>query len=199
MPRRTQSMAIVIGLLVLAAAVAAIWILVKLIGLQASLVWTGVVGFVAWSVRSSVEQKREYQRLLADRKRQQYQEFLTYLERAFVEVRAESGMSSRSRKAGRPAHGTETHAEDLATELRRWSMRLTLVGSDEVIRAFNLARAAAIESPDATARTSAMKQWAILWLAMRKDCGHPDTALGPSDMLASFVNDIDEYRDAIDK
>jgi hypothetical protein len=43
-----------------------------------------------------------------------------------------------------------------------------------------------------------LRGWGVLWLAMRKDCGHFDTKLTVTDMLASFVNDIEQYRTALE-
>ena len=83
-------------------------------------------------------------------------------------------------------------------EFCKWSLRLTLLGSDEVVRAWNAARRHGASAQEGAAGIAVLKEWGKLWLAMRKDCGHSDTKLTVSDVLASFVNDIDQYREVFD-
>jgi hypothetical protein len=168
--------------------VAAIWSLVHFAGLQASLLWTAIVGAGAWAVRSSIEQKREYQRLLAENKRTHYSEFLDFLNQ-FIGPTGKSGADQE--KVGE-------HDQVSLEELRKWSLRLTLIGSDEVVLAWNAVRLQVADAQDGKPGLSALRGWGRLWLAMRKDCGHPDTKLKPTDILASFVNDIEQHRRVMD-
>jgi hypothetical protein len=169
----------------------AIWSLVHFAGLQASLLWTAIVGAGAWAVRSSIEQKREYQRLLADKKRAHYFEFLDFLNR-FI------GPTGKPEPVAKDP-GEQLRDDHISLEeLRKWSLRLTLIGSDEVVRAWNAIRLQVTEPQEGTLGVGVLRGWGKLWLAMRKDCGHPDTQLKVTDILASFVNDIDEYRSALD-
>lgn len=46
--------------------VAAIWALIHFVGLQSSLIWTAIVGGIAWAIKTSIEQQRERRRVLAD-------------------------------------------------------------------------------------------------------------------------------------
>lgn len=172
-------------LFVAALVVATIWGLVNLIGLQASLIWTAIIGAMGWAVQSSVRQKQEYQRLLAEQKRLQYFEFLDFLNE-FASASLES---------------PESTSPERLLQLRRWSLRLTMIGSDEVVKAWNQAKGVGLidtnrqRADDQETRTLAiLSAWGGLWLAMRKDCGHFDTKLTVFDMLASFVNDIESYR-----
>lgn len=177
-----------IAVIVFAAAmvVGTIWALVHFVGLQASLIWTALLGAIAWVVQNAVHQQQEYRRLLADQKRQQYFEFLDFLN-SYIQV------------SGEPAK-EEENSERLR-QFRRWSLRLTMIGSDEVVRAWNQARNSALfampkgtEQEKLNNTIAIFRAWGALWLAMRKDCGHFDTKLTVPDMLASFVNDIDLYR-----
>lgn len=169
-----------------------IWTLVNFIGLQASLIWTALLGAIGWAVQSSIRQKQEYQRLLADQKRLQYFEFLDFLNE-FI---------GRPGGGTAPPVGTEPGQNaDRLLQLRRWSLRLTMIGSDEVVRAWNQARMSGIIEPTSQGRIdqeqqtlSLFRAWGGLWLALRKDCGHFDTTLTVPDVLASFVNDIESYR-----
>lgn len=177
---------ILIGLFILIAGVATIWSLVQYAGLQASLLWTGLIGAAAWAIRSNIEQKREYQKLLADRKREHYLQFLEFLA-GFIDTSGEDS----GKKVNNPRLKKTVSTE----ELRMWSLRLTLIGSDEVVSAWNRARQGQVDSDQPL---GIMKNWGKLWLAMRKDCGHFDTKLGVTDVLASFVNDIEMNREYLD-
>jgi hypothetical protein len=183
--------AVVIIVVIVATLVAAIWSLVHFAGLQASLLWTAVVGAGAWAVRSSIEQRREYQRLLADNKRAHYFEFLDFLNRFIGPTGTPEPVSKNATKEPR-------YDQVSLEEFRKWSLRLTLIGSDEVVRAWNATRLQATSAQEGNPGVTALRGWGRLWLAMRKDCGHPDTQLKVSDVLGSFVNDIDQYRSVVD-
>lgn len=175
---------VLLGFILFAAGIGAIWSLVHFAGLQASLLWTAIIGAAAWAIRSSVEQRREYQRLLAEQKRKHYFEFLDFMSR-FIDA---------------PGNGESTHLNEMRnhsvslSEFRMWSLRLTLIGSDDVVKAWNHAR---LNDPSAEGSLGILKNWGRLWLAMRKDCGHPDTQLGVTDVLNSFVNDIEKSREKL--
>ena len=182
----SRGRSIFLGLIALAICVGAIWGLVHFAGLQASLLWTAIVGAAAWAIRTSIEQRREYQRLLAEQKRKHYFEFLEFMSR-FIGTSGEGKAGRSTRKQDQPVP---------LNEFRMWSLRLTLIGSDEVVKAWNYARLNDSETDDSL---GVLKRWGRLWLAMRKDCGHPDTQLGVTDVLGSFVNDIEKSRESLDK
>ena len=148
------------------------WLLYRYSSVQNPLLWTAALGALGWAIRSSVEQKREYRRLMADKKREHYIHFLDFFSR-FI---------ASSQKEGSEGIPLE--------ELRRWSLLLTMTGSDEVVKRWNVARSSA----GTLDHVATLKVWGSLWLAMRKDCGHPHTRLDVADMLSSFVNDIEKYR-----
>lgn len=174
---------IIYTLFILVSSVIGIWLLVHFAGLQASLLWAAIIGAAAWAVRSSIEQKREYQRLLAEKKREQYLEFLDILNHFIGEG---------------PEGAAQPNEKFSILELRKWSLRLTLLGSDEVVRAWNSARLAIPDEQAESVGISGLKKWGKLWLAMRKDCGHLDTQLQVSEILSSFVNDIEQHRTTLD-
>lgn len=183
----SKALAVVVALAVLLVLVS--WGLIRLAGLEASLLWTAIVGAIAWAIRNSIEQKREHLRLLAETKREHYIEFLDFINSAIARNKVDESAGAAERN-NQPVLPIE--------EFRKWSLRLTLVGSDEVVQAWNDARlGGAIASKEGDA-VAVLKGWGKLWLAMRKDCGHSDTKLKVSDVLASFVNDIEQYRDAVD-
>lgn len=184
MKRTLKIAAVVIGITAL---VAALWALVSYAGLQASLLWTAIIGAAAWAIRSSIEQKREHQKLLAERKQEHYLQFLQFLSK-FMGPAGET-----DQKISNKAKQNQTPVP--LDELRMWSLRLTLIGSDEVVREWNNARSASHDPNDSL---FVLKNWGRLWLAMRRDCGHIDTQLGVTDVMAAFVNDVEKSRNYLD-
>jgi len=182
---------ILTGVVVVAILLVAIWSFVHFGGLQTSLLWTGLVGAAAWAVRSSVEQKREYQRLLAEKKRNQYLEFLDIMNRYF-------GAPQKLDPQPTGASAQPTHGEVSPEDFRKWILHLTLIGSDDVVRAWNATRLQALTEQGREGGVTVMRGWGRLLLAMRKDCGHPDTQLKVTDILVSFVNDIEQHRSILD-
>ncbi len=183
--------ALLIAVVVLALVGAGIWSLVNYAGLQASLLWTAIIGAAAWAIRSNIEQKREHQKLLAERKREHYLQFLEFLAKFIGTTGSpEAAKGVPNVAPGSPAVPLE--------ELRMWSLRLTLIGSDEVVRAWNRARLGGVTEQGQGDNFQVLRNWGRLWLAMRKDCGHLDTKLNVADVLASFVNDIEQNRASID-
>ncbi|SRR5258706_13531228 len=168
-----------------------IWSLVQYTGLQASLLWTTIIGAAAWLIRSNVERRREYERLLADRKREHYLQFLEFLSK-FVGP-------PQSNESNQSVTDTTRHNSPVPLEeLRMWSLRLTLIGSDDVVEAWNVARGGSANDSKQVDSFDNFRNWGRLWLAMRKDCGHMDTQLKVADVLASFVNDIEQHRTRLD-
>lgn len=161
------------------------WVLIHYAGLQTSLLWTAIVGAIAWAIRSNIEQKREHQRLLAESKRNHYLQFLEFLSRS-VSTSKEGATSSKGLQSPKAI-----------AELRMWSLRLTLIGSDSVVNAWNTARLDSTLSLQSNNEFGVLRSWGRLWLEMRRDSGHPDTKLEVSDVLASFVNDIEEHKHEI--
>jgi hypothetical protein len=174
-PARPGLLTTLIGLvMILAMFVGGVWGLTHLVGLHASLIWTAVVGGVAWLIKLGVEQQKDRRRILAAEKRDQYLQFLDFLNETF----SVTGEPEAIRRSDDPAK---------LRQLRRWSLRLTLIGSDEVVKAFNVLRLGQ------TKHSSVLSVWGNLWLEMRKDCGHHDTKLTIADVLKSIVNDLDEH------
>lgn len=159
---------------------ASIWALVTIVGLQGSLIWTALAGFIAWAVKQTIEQQKERRRLLAAEKREQYLKFMDFMNEFFTST-------------GQGA--TEDASPERLRELRRWSLHLALIGSDDVVRAWNKVRLTGASNEG----TETLRLNGQLWLAMRKDCGHHDTSLSVSDMLAAIVNDVELHRDKLDR
>jgi hypothetical protein len=177
--------ALLIVVLCLAVLAACAWALVRYAGLEGSLLWTAIVGALAWAIRSNTEKKQEHLRLLGEKKREHYVAFLEFMNLAVSTVKSNGSSSKESGSLTSPAK---------LDEFRKWSLRLTLIGSDEVVRAWNAVRVAA---PEPREGLDILKDWGRLWLEMRKDCGHDDTKLTVADVLASIVNDMGQAKDKL--
>lgn len=92
---------------------------------------------------------------------------------------------------GLPA--AEANARLGSVNHRKAAFELKLVGTDEVVGAFNVfaryivdARTLPTESPG-----TLLRNWASLLLAIRKSVGEPGTSITPRDMVVDWINDID--------
>ena len=162
----------VVGLIVLVILVTAVggilyW-LAPMSGEISPLVWPALTAAAGWFVRSWIERSRAHERLLAEQKREQYFQLLDFMNEII-------------------SSGGDEPDEARINEWRRWALRLALVGSDDVVQKWNAARAGAKHGGLSNALL-----WGDLLLSMRKDCGHFGTQLDVRDMLATFVNDLDE-------
>jgi hypothetical protein len=174
--------AAVLGLVLLAGLIALFVYVLPKVGLEASLMWTAIIGGLGWLISTSSERKAEYRRILAEEKRKLYFEFIDFL--LSVMAMSESGKDVELNKE----------------EWRRWSLRLAMVASDDVLRAWNHIKGQAVDPADENRESAeVLKPWGKLLVAMRKDCGHADSAVKPSDLLSVFVNDVHLYRDTLDR
>ena len=140
---------------------------------------TAIGGFVVWLVRSQLEAiKRENERL-HDTRRGIYVEILSPMFSIF----------SKNTK-----HQDAGMRKILTVEYRKTMFEVTLMGSDNVVRALNTYMQHIYRS-DANSEESThetVKHWARLLLAIRKDLGNKGSKLKPVDMLRTQITDIDE-------
>lgn len=133
-------------------------------------------GFIAWGVRSTIEDYREAERQLAAERRALYQQvlepFLLPLITADDQAEAVSSMQ-------------ETVFD--SEEYKRAVFELSLFASDDVVRAFG----DITNSASNTASPSPMVLWSRLLLAVRKSVGNKGTRLTPVEILRPMINDVD--------
>lgn len=181
-PKPRSAWPVVVGLLLLTGLIALFVYVLPKVGLEASLMWTAIIGGLGWLISTSAERKAEYRRILAEEKRKLYFEFIDFMLSAMAT--SESGKE------------VELNKEDW----RRWSLRLSMVASDDVLRAWIHVRDQSGEPADERREAAEiLKPWGKLLVAMRKDCGHADSGVKPSDLLSVFVNDVHLYRHALDR
>jgi hypothetical protein len=181
---------LVVGTL-LSIGVAALYALSEAFGLQVSIFGTAVVGAFGWLVRTDLERRRAHELLLNEQKRNQYFQFLEILNKNFGTT-AEKDWNTADSSPSLPA-GERIDID----EFRLWSLRLTMIGSDEVVRAWNTARLAGMGQNPAEHLATLLRAYGQLLLEMRKDCGHHATKLTPLDMLASVVNEVELLKEAL--
>ena len=149
------------------------YLLVRAVGIEGSLIWSTLIAAIGWIISEHISRRREHQKLLAEQKRKMYFEFLEFFLSITIAVRE-----------GKKDEGIST---DQVNELSAWSLKLGLVGSDEVVKAWNAIRVCG-ETRDGTAMFAPI---AALLAAMRRDCGHYGTTLTPVDLLALMVKSED--------
>ena len=162
---RTVLLGFVALVILLGLAALALYVVTHEFGVKWSVISTAVGALIAWIVRADIEKRREYEKLLNQQKRDQYAKFIDVMNK-FLPITDEPREPPR------------------LSELREWSMKLMLIGSDDVLKSWNAARRPSVDGRETT------RAYVRLLLAMRRDSGHHHTKLRPSDMLSSFVNDL---------
>lgn len=188
MPASTNNKSImptVWALVLLLAAITAIAAFAYFVGPGESLLGTALIAAIGWLIRTNNERKREFEKLLNERKSEQYYKFLELLQ-GFFNLTDEDELADSATK--------EVPKETIA-ELKKWGFRLLMTGSDEVLRAWNEARAEAEpQEGDLASHRRILVRWARVLLAMRRDCGHFDTKLNEGDLLRVILKDSEEAR-----
>jgi hypothetical protein len=132
-------------------------------------------GFLAWAIRSTIEDYREAERQLTEERRRLYQQvlepFLLPLLMADDEAEAASALQT---------------AAFASSEYKRGVFELTLYASDDVVRAFG-----DITNKGDDPASNPLVLWARLLLAIRKSVGNKGTRLTTTDILRTTINDLD--------
>ncbi len=85
---------------------------------------------------------------------------------------------------------TTTELAKIGTELYGFAGDLMIVGSDEVIRAFNEFRYGMQDIEDAEDKSKVLTDMMMVVIKMRKDLGYTSTNIDPKDLLRIFINDL---------
>lgn len=175
----------------IAGVIAALYFGVLYLGLQAALAWAAFIVLLLLLMRIEVQRKHEQQRLLADRRREVYFELLNLLQKCFFSLN--------------PVQAALKHKQELQT----WSMRLALMGSDEVCRAWRTYYELAMgefeedeedeqEDPEDEPEDEDDVQYeqgrlfaaqVRLLAALRRDCGHLRTTLTRWDLMEMLAEE----------
>jgi len=140
-------------------------------------------GLAAWFIQSRVEQVRATEERLTAERRKVYAEILEPYIRMFAGVKSGEGVKEATEKI-------------LSFEYRKTSFELGLVGSDDVVRAYNdmmqfFFKAANEDGQDSS---QGILLWGALLLEIRRSLGNKDTKLDALDMLRGMITDIERLQ-----
>lgn len=136
---------------------------------------------MTWFVQSRLEERKRIEERLIGERTRVYSDILAPYIKLF----------------GGLGRGGEEQAmkQMLSHDYRKTAFELNLIGSDEVVRAYNALMATSFDAEKTGKQDPAemMRRWGELLLAIRKSQGNPKTKLGPTDMLRGMIKDIDQF------
>ena len=145
-------------------------------------IWTvlgaGLVGLTTWYVRLRGESNEREKGRLHDERRKIYLKILEPIIRAFASIK-------------NPEEAEKAFQQINTYEHRQVLFELNLIGSDEVVRAYNEFMQYLYRGEVDVRQL--MTYWGKLLLTIRKDLGNKGTGLSEVDMLRSQITDIDSF------
>jgi len=142
------------------------------------------VGFAVWYFQSRIDTLRRAQERLHDERRKIYSDVLEPFIRVFAGLREPKEMQKAMRQL-------------VSFEYRRTAFEFSLMGSDEVVRAFNDMMQYIYKfdgegeaKPDPK---QMMRLWGAFLLQIRKSVADPKTALTDVEMLRGIIKDVDAF------
>ncbi len=136
-------------------------------------------GLATWFIQSRVDEVRKTEEVLRSDRRRVYSEILEPYIRLFASMKSGSGQAA----------ATETI---LSFEYRKTSFELGLLGSDNVVRAYNEMMQFVFSGRGTTDSVQVMLMWGKLLLEIRRSLGNRKTGLSEVDMLRGMITDIDK-------
>lgn len=140
----------------------------------------GLGGFIAWIIKSKVEELRAIEERLREQRRTVYAKLIEPYVQLFADPKG----------AGK----AKALQSIVSYDYRRNAFDLNLLGSDEVIRAYNALMMHVYEADRTGQRDpkELMPLFGTLLLELRKSLGNKRTQLAPIDMLRGMIKDIDQ-------
>lgn len=137
-------------------------------------------GLIVWFVKSKIEELRAIEEKLRLERRKIYGDLLDPYIHLYADLKGEG-----SKKALKKI---------MSYDYRKTAFNLSLVGSDEVVRAYNnlMQHTYAAEKKGEQDPNTMMRLWGKLLLEIRKSLGNKKTNLDGIDMLRWLIKDIDE-------
>lgn len=144
-----------------------------------------VGGIITWFIRSRLEESRELERRLRDERSKVYIAILEPYIELFASISGGDQREDRMDKITKKV---------LSVEYRKTIFELGLLGSDEVVRAYNdlmryFFKLGTTEKQDMYEN---IRLWGTLRLEIRKSLGNKRTKLNAFDMLRGEIKDIDK-------
>jgi hypothetical protein len=138
-------------------------------------------GIISWILKNRADEYRTIKEKLNQEEREIYKKMLN----PYIEILAKQTEKS----------GSDNQPNISPSELRTTLFELNLIGSDNVIRAYNRILQNAYQN-ERTGKNDP-KQKVLLFgnllLEIRKSLGHKNTKLKPKDMFEGMIKDIDQY------
>jgi hypothetical protein len=148
---------------------------------------TALIGAATiWIVQKNLQEKKEIERRLSEKRQETYRDILDPFIRMLTNLKAEE---------------LSKEVEKLKSyEYKKITFELNLVGSDEVVLAYNnlmqyiyrIQRLHKSEGYEEKDPTELLRLWGNLMLEIRKSLGHKNTKLDEWDMFRGTIKDIDK-------
>jgi len=135
---------------------------------------TVIVSVISIMVAKYYERKLVIEQEIRQRKIPMYEEFIAFLFTVLM-----------SDKTGE----TKPSEQEMMAFFNKFTQKITIWGSDEVLLEWSRYRQASVDNPDDV--TNTLFRFEQLLLAIRKDTGHSNTNINRGDILRLFINDVD--------
>lgn len=143
----------------------------------------GTLGFVVWYIQSKIEKIQREQEKLHNDRRKIYSEILD----PYIKLLSKPNNDSEIQRVIKQL---------TSFEYKKKAFEFTLIGDDNVIKAFNdmMQHVYKSDKEGSTMDTShLMKLWGDFLLEIRRSVNNPKTSLTNRDMLRGFITDIDKF------
>ena len=136
-------------------------------------------GIIIWFIKSHIEELRATEERLREERWKIYGQILDPYVRLFADLKGQG-----------PAQAIK---KITSYEYRKTAFDFNLVGSDNVVRAYNtlMKHTYEVESTGKQNPKEMMRLWGSLLLEIRKNLGNKKTKLDELDMLRAMIKDID--------
>lgn len=153
--------------------------------LSVVLIAVGGGGIVNLIIKARLDELRAMEERLRDERRKIYSAILEPYVALFASLTLEDGGASKSQ---------EIQQKITSTEYRKTISELVLLGSDDVVRAYNALMQHSFKSASSDKQDfgETIQLWGKLRLEIRKSLGNKKTKLDELDMLRGEITDIDK-------
>lgn len=137
---------------------------------------TIIVSILSITIGKYYERKMVIEKELREKKIPMYEEFIEFFLNMFLSKKIKD---------------KEMSDDEMNNFFNKFTQKLLVWGSDEVISQWSNYRRKVLKNPQDTEKT--MFEFEKLLLAIRKDTGHANKNINQGDLLGLFINDIDDY------
>lgn len=145
---------------------------------------TALIGaFATWFVQKNLQEKRDIEKRLSEKRQEIYTQILNPYIKTFSKIKSKDVKEAAI-------------YEVTSFEYRKTAFELNLIGSDDVIIAYNNLMLHAFEAESAGEKkpVDILGLWGKLLLEIRRNLGNKNTKLDEWDMLKGMIKDLDAVR-----